>query len=151
MRKILLTIALAVAASGSAFASPETEAMAPVKQFVNGFNKGDMKAVVAAAEADMNIVDDFAPHEWHGKGAMAKWLHDYDVDAKKQSIKDGIVTIGTPWRVDVTGDRAYAVIPAEYAYKMRGKPVKETGAVLTVALHKGSGGWKITAWTWSKH
>ncbi len=66
MRKILLTIAMAVAASGSVFASPETEAMAPVKQFINGFNKGDMKAVVAAAEADMNIVDDFTPHEWHG-------------------------------------------------------------------------------------
>ena len=151
MRKIILAVALSVAVSRCAFAAPATEVIAPVKQFINGFNKGDTKSAIAACEADMSIVDDFTPHEWHGPGAMAKWMHDYDIDAKKHGITDGIVTLGTPWRVDVTGDRAYAVIPSQYVYKVKGKPVRETGAVLTAALHRGSGGWKITGWAWSRH
>jgi hypothetical protein len=75
----------------------------------------------------------------------------YGADAQAQGITDGIVTLATPWRVDVTGGRAYAVIPATYAYKQHGKPVTETGAVITIALQKLPAGWRITGWAWSRH
>ena len=53
--------------------------------------------------------------------------------------------------MDVTGDRAYVVVPASYKYKEHGKPVSETGSTFTVALQKGPAGWLIAGWAWSKH
>ena len=73
------------------------------------------------------------------------------LDANARGITDGIVTLLTPRRVDVAGDSGYAVVPATYAYKLHGKPVTESGNVLTVALHKTTAGWRITGWAWSRH
>ncbi|MDQ6768152.1 MAG: hypothetical protein M3Z41_10125, partial [Candidatus Eremiobacteraeota bacterium] len=64
---------------------------------------------------------------------------------------DEIVTLGTPWHVDVTGDRAYVVVPVTYAYKQNGKPGMESASVFTVALQKIAAGWRITGWAWAKH
>ena len=66
-----------------------------------------MKAVAATCADQAFIIDEFPPHEWHGAGACAKWMDDYDADAKKNGITDGIVTLGVPLHVDVTADRAY--------------------------------------------
>jgi len=108
--------------------------------------------VMAATCADqVSILDEFPPHEWHGTGACAKWAGDYDADAKKNGITDGAVTLNTPTHVDVTGDRAYVVVPANYSFKVKGKSVGETGSIITLALVKSAGGWKITGWAWAKH
>jgi ketosteroid isomerase-like protein len=125
--------------------------MATVHQFVDAFNKGDTKAVVAACAPSTSIIDDFAPHVWDGPKACADWTSAYDVDAKKNGITDGIVTMGTPWHVDVTGDRAYAVVPVIYTYEQKGKPVTESGSVFTVALKKIAADWRITGWAWAQH
>jgi hypothetical protein len=61
------------------------------------------------------------------------------------------VTLGEPWYLSVTGERAYAVVPAKYAYKEHGKSVTEQNSIFTVALKKTSAGWLITGWAWSKH
>jgi hypothetical protein len=53
--------------------------------------------------------------------------------------------------LDVTADRAYVVVPADYTYKQKGKAMKQTGSILTVALQKGSAGWRITGWAWSRN
>jgi hypothetical protein len=70
----------------------------------------------------MSILDEFPPHERHGSGAFARWLIDYDADAKKNGITDGTVAFGKPAHADVSSDRAYAVIPADYSFKRNGKP-----------------------------
>jgi hypothetical protein len=59
--------AIAVAPQTAA-ASEETDVMAAVFQWVDGFNKGDMKAAVAACAAETSIIDNIPPHEWHGAG-----------------------------------------------------------------------------------
>jgi hypothetical protein len=117
---------------------------------VDGFNKGDTKTAVAACADQTSIIDEFPPHEWHGVGACSNWANDYDADTRKNGITDGSVTLGRPRHIDITGDRAYVVVPANYAYKMKGKLVKEIGSTLTVALQKGEAGWRITAWSWTK-
>jgi ketosteroid isomerase-like protein len=117
---------------------------------VDGFNKGDTKTAVAACAEQTSIIDEFPPHEWHGAGACAKWANDFDADAKKNGITDGIVTLGTPRHVDITGDRAYVVVPASYTFKKKGKPAKETGSTLTLALQKEASGWRISGWAWAK-
>lgn len=151
MQKALVVIAAAVLAAGATLASPQSDVMATVNQFVDSFNKGDSAKMAAACAAETSILDEFPPYEWHGAGACARWIGDYDADAKRNGITEGVVTLSKPRHVDITGDRAYVVVPADYTYKMKGKKVKETGSMLTIVLVKGDSGWKITGWTWSKH
>ena len=67
----------------------------------------------------------------------------------KNGITDGFVTLGRPRHIDITGDRAYVVVPADYTYKKDGKAVKETGSMFTLVLQKGSAGWRLVGWSWA--
>ncbi|MDQ6931484.1 MAG: hypothetical protein M3126_12545 [Candidatus Eremiobacteraeota bacterium] len=149
MRRAIFAIAFTLLAAGTAPASPPG-VMATVHQFIDGLNKGDMKTGLAACAARSSIIDDFPPHTWQGAGACAAWARDFDADSKKRGITQPVVTLGTPKHLLVTGDRAYVVVPADYAYKLHGKPVDETTNTLTAALQRVAGHWRITAWAWSK-
>lgn len=151
MKGILIAFAMAAAAAGPSLASEQSDVMVPVHQFVDSFNKGDTKTAAAACADQTSIIDEFPPHEWHGAGACSTWMSDFDADAKKNGITDGMVTLGKPRHVEISTDRAYVVVPANYTYKKRGKPAKEIGSTLTVALQKGEGGWRMTGWAWTKH
>ena len=151
MRKLLFSLVVACLALGTTGASPESDAMGPVRLLIKGFNTGDMKAITSSCAQDMAILDDVPPHEWHGPGALMKWLADYDKDAKKNGVTDGKVTLGKVAHCTVTGDRAYIVVGADYVYKKKGKPVTENGNTMTIAEQKMKAGWKITAWAWAKH
>jgi hypothetical protein len=142
MRKWILAAALAVIAA-PAFASDATDVAAVVKAYNATFD-----AKYCAPQA--SVIDEFAPHAWLGATACADWLAAFGADAKANDETDGVVSITKPWRLRVDGDRAYAVYPAKYDYKRKGKPVHETG-VWTFALQKLAGSWRITAWAWSQH
>jgi hypothetical protein len=120
MRKVLFALAVAVLAAGPVVASDKSDVLAPVHQFVDAFNKGDTKTAAAVCSDQTSIIDEFPPHEWHGAGACAKWMSDYDADAKKNGITDGVVTLSAPRHVDVTSDTAYVVVPANYEFKKKG-------------------------------
>jgi hypothetical protein len=150
MRAILAAFIVALAITSVA-ASDQTDVMAVVHRFMDSMNKGDTKTAFATCATPASIVDEFPPYAWQGATACADWATDFDTFNKKNGITDPIATIGKPRHVDVTGDRAYAVIPATYAYKEKGKKVTESGSVLTAALQKSSAGWVITGWAWSKH
>ena len=154
MYRMLTALSLAafstVAAAQTA-GSARTAVLAPVHQFVDGFNKGDTKLLLATCADQTSILDEFPPHEWHGKGACAKWVSDFEADAKKNGITDGVVTLSNPSHVDITSDRAYVVIPANYTFKEKGKPVSEVGSIITLTLQKSATGWRITGWAWAKH
>ena len=151
MNTIILAIGLLALGQGATSSADQKAVMAVVNQFTDAFNKGDTKTAAATCAEQTSILDEFPPHEWHGAGGCAKWMADYDADAKKNGITDGNVKLGPAKHVDVTADRAYVVVPADYTYKMKGKPVKETASLLTVALQKSTSGWKITGWSWSKN
>jgi hypothetical protein len=150
MRKLLIAITLSMAmlAVGPVVASEETDVMVPVQQFIDGFNKQDLKSTAAACTAECLIIDDFAPHRWSGPGSVLKWMKDYNAFVKKNGISEATVTLGTPAHVDVTGVDAYVVVPTEYAMKKNGEPKKETG-IMTLIVNKGEKGWRITAWAWA--
>ena len=154
MHKIMIALVVVAffAAAPAAPAAPtdKTDVMAQVHQFVDGFNKGDVKSAVAACADQTSIIDEFPPHEWHGSGACSTWATDFDANAKKEGITDAIVTLSAPRHVDVNGDRAYVVASANYTFKQKGKPMKETGSTFTFVLQKNNSGWRIIAWTWSK-
>ena len=129
----------------------QVDVIKPAHEFMDTFNKGDTKGAVAACADAFAIVDEFAPFVWHGTGACATWMKDYDADAARRGITDGVVTLGTPLHVDVDGNRAYLVIPSTYAFKLKGKAVKETGSLFTFAMLKGPKGWRIVGWSWAKN
>lgn len=151
MQKIIIALAVAFLTAGPLLASEGGNVMATVNQFTNAFNKGDIKAAAAACAEQMSIIDDFPPHEWHGKGAFSRWVKDYEAFGKKNGLTDALAKLGKPRHVDVTGDRAYVVVPVNFTYKQNGKPMKQTGSLVTWALHKTRAGWRITGWAWSKH
>jgi hypothetical protein len=59
MRKSLLACALALFVATPAVASDETDVMQPIHQFVDGFNKGDVKSALAACAEETSIIDEF--------------------------------------------------------------------------------------------
>jgi SnoaL-like domain len=148
--RVLAAVTLVLLFAGVTFASEAAAAMKPVNQFIDGFNKGDAKSALAACADEAYIIDEFPPYEWHGAGACSTWANAYEADAKKNSITDGVVTLGKAKHVDVSGEHAYVVVPAAYAYKKNGKPMKENNAMMTFSLQKSSSGWRITSWAWSK-
>jgi hypothetical protein len=133
-----------------AAASEKTDVMATLHQFLDGANKGDMKSALAVCAAPSSIIDEFPPYAWQGATACADWATDFDSDNKKNGITEGVVATGTPKHVDITGDRAYVVVPATFSFKKNGKRTTESGSTLTVALQKVAEGWRITAWAWTK-
>ena len=149
MRKTLTVLALALLTQAPPAVAQQNELMTVVRQFIDGFNKGDVPSAVATCAAQTSIIDEIPPYEWSGAGACGRWANDYDADAKKKGITAGAVTLGAPRHHAVDGDRAYIVIPVSYEITQKGKQVKQTGAVMAVTLRKGSAGWKITAWSWS--
>ena len=152
MQGALVGLAVLLGAGTAAAADKDkTDVMATVNQFIDGFNKGDTKTALAACASPVAIIDEFPPYVWSGPTACADWASDYDAASKKDKVTHQVVKLAKPKHVDVSGDRGYVVVPANYTYQEDGKPMAENGSLLTVALQKGPDGWRITAWTWSKH
>src|SRR5258708_30355324 len=151
MHRMLVALLLVALSHAQTPGSAQTAVLASVRQFVDSFNKGDTKTLLAACADQTSILDEFPPHEWHGTGACAKWVGDFDADARKNAITDGVVTLSNPSHVDITADRAYVVIPANYTFKQKGKPVSEIGSIITLTLQKSQSSWRITGWSWAKH
>lgn len=145
---LVLFVLAGVVPAIPAAAADNAAVMVPVNQFVDGFNKGDAKTALATCATPASIVDEFGQHQWQ---SCADWARAYAADDARQGITGGIVRLGKPWHVDVTGNVAYVVVPATYSYQQHGKPVQETGSVWTLVLKKGASGWRITAWAWAAH
>ena len=149
---LLAAVATLVASIPAAQAqgSEEAAVRATIQQYNDAFNKGDANAAAGLCTEHSVIIDDFAPHMWQGASTCQAWSSDLAALEKKSGISNDKVTRGKAWHVSVTGDRAYAVYPTAYSYKLNGKPVIEKG-VWTFALEKGSAGWRIAGWAWAQH
>lgn len=124
--------------------------LAAVHQYIEGFNKGDVKAMASSCAVPMSILDGMAPHVWHGATASADWYGDAMTEGEHLGATDYFVALGEPLHVQITGDSAYVLVPATMSFKLRGQPITQSGATFTVALHKADDGWRIAAWAWAK-
>ena len=150
-RALFFAVGVALTALPLLAAPPSTDVMAPIRQFIDGFNKGDTKSALAAyAAGDISIIDEFAPHLWTGPNAAHAWAAEYDKHAAATGVSDGSVTYRAPTRKEIAGDLAYVIVPTVYLYKEHGKAMAEEGQI-AVVLHMEGGGWKMRAWTWSGH
>jgi hypothetical protein len=141
---VLAASVLTIAPAASALASDKDDVMA----VLNLWNDTDSAKSISSCADDASVIDDFPPFEWRGSGACANWSKAFDAFAQKNGITDPTGTIGKPKQFTVNADHAYVVVPATFAYTMKGKPVKLT-AIATFSLHKTASGWRITAWSWA--
>lgn len=130
-------------------AAESPDLMAPVRQFFDRLNQGDMEGAMTACSSTMAITDEFPPFFWHGASACKDWLGDFGVFSKQSDLTVEKVTLGKASRSMADGDHAYVVAPVIFAFKVGGKHEVEKGAKVTAALTKGTDGWAITAWTWT--
>jgi len=131
-------------------AAPAADPLATVRQYIDAFNKGDVKAMTACFAVPGLILDGMAPHAWSGPTAAEDWYKDVLVEGARHGASDYFVALGTPLHADVAGDSAYAVFPATMMFSLHDKKVKQTGAVFTTALSHSADGWRIAAWAWAK-
>ena len=152
-RSIAGTTMLVIALVCAALAAALPDAMKPltaVRQYVDAFNKGDVEAMSINCATPATVLDGLAPHVWQGPTACRDWYRDVLAAGEKEGATGYFVTLGEPRHVDVTGDRAYVVVPATMTFKVHGKQVTQSGSTFTVALRKLAEGWRITAWAWTK-
>ena len=146
----LLTAALMAgpaSASDKISTSDKIDVMRPVREFVDSFNRGEMKTACANQST---IIDEFPPYLWQGATACADWSNDFDVFREKNGIVDPKITLGLGQYIDVVGDRAYVVVQAHLTFKQNEKRVSERDPLLTVSLQKVADTWRIAGWAWSK-
>jgi ketosteroid isomerase-like protein len=124
--------------------------MPVVREYVDAFNNGDVKAMAAACADPMQILDGMSPHVWQGPTAAEDWWSDVLTEGEHLGASGYRITLGEPRHVDVTGEFAYVVVPASMTFDLRGKQVTQAGSVFTVALRRVVGQWRLTAWSWAK-
>ena len=148
MKKVLLAVLASVFVVPALWAA-SADVMAPIRQFIDGFNTGDTKSAYAAyATGSISITDEFPPFHWTGPNAAHAWAADYDKYAKAAGVSDGSVKYGEPSRTETKGDLAYVIIPTTYLYKEHGQSMTESGQ-MTFVLRSQGGAWKISTWTWT--
>jgi ketosteroid isomerase-like protein len=149
MKQVLVVLLAVVLCAPATIRAGQEDVSAPVRQFIDGFNTGNVQAAFAAyANGVITIVDEFAPHIWTGPDAAHQWADAYDKHARATGVTDGRVTYRQPTRTEVEGDVAYVVMPTLYVYKEQGKDLREEGQ-MTVVLNHQANGWKIRSWTWT--
>ncbi len=150
LRVLFAALALSLIAANSPAQAPKADdPAAPVRQFIDGFNTGNVQSACAAyATGSITLVDEFPPHLWTGPDAAHQWADAYDKHAQATGVSDGKVTYGKPTRLEVDKDFAYVILPTLYVYKEHGKSTQEEGQI-TAVLNREAGVWKIRSWTWS--
>ena len=149
MKKTIIGLALVAGLAAGPVLAANAKLEAPAHQFIDAFNKGDLKGAAAAnAPGGISIIDEVPPHYWTGAGAFSAWAADLATDAKAHGDTDGKVTLGAVQRSEMTGDHGYVVMAATYTYNEKGVAMREP-ARFVFAMVRGAGGWKIAAWTWA--
>jgi len=134
---------LAFAPAARAADTPTT-----ITQFSAALHAGDSKAAKNFLTARTVILDDVAPYYWAGANAFDRWQADLAKASAARGMSEEDAALGAPTRVEISGDRAYAILPATHTFKMKGRVMREA-AQLTFILAKDTAGWKITSWTWT--
>jgi hypothetical protein len=149
MKKVILAMVVSALFAPAGLSAATPDVAAPIRQFIDGFNTGDLKSAYAAySSGDIAIIDEFAPNRWLGPNAAHGWADDFQKMADANGITDAKVTYGKPKRTEIDGDSAYVIIPTIYTFKQKGKPLVEEGQ-MTFVLRSESDAWKISAWTWT--
>lgn len=148
MKLSSMLLVVAICATASVAFARDKAVEAPIRQMMDGFNKGNIAAVKAAHVAAPTIVDNVAPFAWSGPNAFDTWIADLGRSETSRGIADGKVTFSPVVDEVVQGDRAYVVTRSIYAYKQKGRAMREDGFTAFVLVKEGTD-WKVESWSWA--
>ena len=135
--------------AGSASAASSTVSPSDILDGVaEAASTGNLKAAEQLFVRSPTIMDDFTPFAWQGLGAVASWWKDFGSYTQQAGLTNVSVTLLPALVSDVTGDRAYLVVPGVISGSLNGKPFRMTGRNTAVLDHTPAG-WRIASWTWS--
>src|ERR1700761_602850 len=147
-RKLIAAVALAAAifpfAGMAADAGPQGAALATVDAALDAAQSGDIKAMRTEYLPNCSFVDEFAPYQWSGTGAMDAYFMSAAEMYKQTGMTGTKVSRGAPNYVYATSTNAYVVIPLDVQATVKGKPYRASGA-LVFALQHTDAGWKISS------
>jgi hypothetical protein len=132
-----------------ASADDEHDVVSRAQQIVRDWNQRDFKAFASDVTQSPDILDEFSPFHWSGPEAVATWNRDYLADASAHAITDTTMEVSAPSSISVSGDRAYAVLPAIARYKQAGRPGTESG-ILIMSFERVGARWLVSAFAWAK-
>jgi hypothetical protein len=148
----LLLAALLASGAGPAKADPvDPAAMKPVDALIAGFNAFDETRLEDAFSGAPNIIDDVAPYNFSGAGAVKRWFA-ANTKVMKAAGMTGFRAVRAPHPsyFHRDGFLAYAVVPVTVSYAIKGVAQSERGD-FTFALFFNEGlGWKIGSAAYTK-
>jgi ketosteroid isomerase-like protein len=140
-----LVVVASVFVASSATASDKTDIVALITKWNDLSNKGDEPGMAATCAKDAVVVDDLPPYIWRGSDACTAWQKSADAFVNGEGMTEIVGGLGKPTHVIISGDKAYAVIPATFAYSQHGNKLTEY-ATATFTLEKTDTHWLITSW-----
>lgn len=153
-RTLLAGLALAaLAGAASAKMKPAEVALgASLKDFAELVNQGKSAEAIAYFAASPSIVEDLAPYRWQGPTAPKAWIDAMMANAERAGMSGVNMHFSDPATVQITGARAYAVMPGELTYTFKDGHLDHAHGHVIFSLHKLSGAWRIEtlAWGWER-
>jgi ketosteroid isomerase-like protein len=150
MRRFLAAALLSVpvVAIAPAASTAETQMLArSVAAFVDEVNTGQVNVALGHLTSDVSITEDLAPFRWQGAHAGSDWLTAMQKNGESMGMTDIQMRLGSPLQVLVHGDVGYEAVPGVVTLKGKQRTVQEKG-LLTFALKKEAGVWKINSFAW---
>ena len=132
----------------TALADRTGEVLRILRDFVEAVNRGDQPAALAHLAPDVTIVEDVAPYCWQGPGAGAEWMYAMWQNGQRTGLTEIHMALGAAGRIELEGDRVYAVLPGLLSLSGSGGAERSDGT-LTFALRRTGESWQIAAFTWS--
>ncbi|MEJ1967253.1 MAG: nuclear transport factor 2 family protein [Rhizomicrobium sp.] len=148
IRQLIFAAILALGATPAAAAAEADDIVAAVNAYNDALNKNDVPGAAGFYAPSPAIIDEFTPHVWTGAAAFQQWGADYGTYAAAQAMSEPSMVLAPPLQVRAEADRGYAVFPATFNFKRKGAPDHEDG-LMTFAMQKIGGAWKIAGWSWS--
>ena len=127
----------------------DANAARTIDQFSAALHAGDSKTAKTFLAPRVVILDDVAPYYWAGASAFEDWQADLAKASAARGMSEEDANLGAPTRVEVSGDHAYAILPATHTFKMKGRVMRERAQLTFILARDLDSQWKITSWTWT--
>ena len=120
-----------------------------IDQFSAALHADDSKTAKTFLAPRVVILDDAAPYYWAGASAFEDWQTDLAKASAARGMTEEDANLGQPTRVEVSGNHAYAILPATHSFKMKGRLMRENAQLTFILARDADSPWKITSWTWT--
>jgi ketosteroid isomerase-like protein len=144
---LVLGALLAALSAPATAATVPAAVMAPISGIIKDSNANNTAGLDSNYTSDAVVIDEFTPYVWTGSGAGSRWWNGVIQLNKKMSLTNMRAAMRPIEHFNVTGDKAYVVVPLVITYGYKGKLQKETGT-LTLTLQRSGNLWKVATQTW---